>query len=50
MIEKPNQMDEYYNSVFSFGVSPQQSYRKHHLVPFGEFIPLKPFLAGLLMC
>lgn len=32
----------YYNSMFSFGSSPEQSYRKHHLVPFGEFIPLKP--------
>ncbi len=48
MIEKPNQMDEYYNSVFSFGVSPQQSYRKHHLVPFGEFIPLKPFFSWVI--
>ncbi|SOD40753.1 apolipoprotein N-acyltransferase [Nitrosovibrio sp. Nv4] len=35
----------YYNSMFSFGASPDQSYRKHHLVPFGEFIPLK-FLFG----
>jgi apolipoprotein N-acyltransferase len=29
---------EYYNSVFSFGASPAQFYRKSHLVPFGEFI------------
>ncbi|SFN60415.1 apolipoprotein N-acyltransferase [Nitrosospira briensis] len=36
---------EYYNSMFSFGASPDQRYRKHHLVPFGEFIPLK-FLFG----
>ncbi len=36
---------EYYNSMFSFGTSPDQSYRKYHLVPFGEFIPLK-FLFG----
>ena len=34
--------DEYFNSVISFGTSPQQVYRKHHLVPFGEFVPLKP--------
>ena len=29
----------YYNSVFSLGASPTQSYSKTHLVPFGEFIP-----------
>jgi apolipoprotein N-acyltransferase len=31
----------YHNSVLSFGVSPAQTYRKTHLVPFSEFIPLK---------
>lgn len=31
----------YYNSMLSFGASPTQVYRKSHLVPFGEFIPLK---------
>jgi apolipoprotein N-acyltransferase len=29
----------YYNSVVSLGVSPPQIYHKHHLVPFGEFVP-----------
>jgi apolipoprotein N-acyltransferase len=29
----------YFNSVVSRGASPPQSYRKRHLVPFGEFIP-----------
>lgn len=33
---------QYYNSVMSLGSAPQQVYRKHHLVPFGEYIPLKP--------
>ncbi len=31
--------NRYYNSVWSFGASPTQSYSKTHLVPFGEFIP-----------
>lgn len=31
----------YHNSVLSLGVSPAQTYRKTHLVPFSEFIPLK---------
>jgi len=41
MVEAPEGGDNYYNSMFSFGSSPDQRYRKHHLVPFGEFIPLK---------
>ncbi len=32
---------EYYNSAISFNETGIQSYRKNHLVPFGEFIPLK---------
>jgi apolipoprotein N-acyltransferase len=39
---------EYYNSVVSVGASPQQVYRKSHLVPFGEFIPLRPLLAWIV--
>ncbi|MFJ5445892.1 apolipoprotein N-acyltransferase [Methylobacillus methanolivorans] len=33
--------DHYYNSMLSLGTAPEQAYRKTHLVPFGEFIPLK---------
>ncbi|MGH8753732.1 MAG: apolipoprotein N-acyltransferase [Burkholderiales bacterium] len=40
--------DHYYNSVLSFGSSPTQIYRKLHLVPFGEFIPLRPVFGWLL--
>ena len=39
---------EYYNTMFSLGTAPEQSYRKHHLVPFGEFIPLKPVFGWII--
>jgi len=39
---------DYYNSVISVGASPSQSYRKTHLVPFGEFIPLRPVLGAIV--
>jgi len=29
----------YFNSVISLGQAPRQTYRKQHLVPFGEFVP-----------
>lgn len=38
----------YYNSVFTLGTAESQSYRKNHLVPFGEFIPLRPALGWLI--
>ena len=39
----------YYNSVFSLGMSENaQHYRKHHLVIFGEFIPLRPVFGWLI--
>lgn len=31
----------YYNSVISLGSAPSQRYHKVHLVPFGEYLPLK---------
>ena len=40
--------DDYYNSVLSFGSSPPQTYRKSHLVPFGEFVPLRPLFDWFL--
>lgn len=44
----PRGSDQVFNAVVSLGVSPSQSYRKHHLVPFGEFIPLKALLAPVI--
>ncbi len=44
----------YYNSVFALGasenafVAEEQHYRKHHLVIFGEFIPLRPVLGWFI--
>jgi apolipoprotein N-acyltransferase len=34
----------YYNSVVTLGTAPAQLYRKRHLVPFGETIPLEGVL------
>lgn len=38
----------YYNSVMSFGSAPTQVYRKHHLVPFGDYFPLRPVLGWVM--
>ena len=38
----------YYNSVVSVGAAPPQLYRKRHLVPFGETIPLEPVLGWVI--
>jgi apolipoprotein N-acyltransferase len=44
--EKEN--GRYYNSVYSLGSSESQHYRKDHLVPFGEFIPLRSVFGWLI--
>ncbi len=38
----------YYNGVFTLGAAEEQHYRKNHLVPFGEFIPLRFVLGPLI--
>jgi apolipoprotein N-acyltransferase len=40
--------DHYFNSVVSLGTATTQVYRKHHLVPFGETIPLKPLVGWFI--
>jgi apolipoprotein N-acyltransferase len=44
MVNYDRGTQEYFNSAFSLGTAPTQSYSKNHLVPFGEFIPLKQML------
>jgi apolipoprotein N-acyltransferase len=44
----PGEEERIYNSVVSLGAAPPQLYRKHHLVPFGETIPLKPLVGWFI--
>jgi apolipoprotein N-acyltransferase len=37
-----------HNTMMSLGVSPTQHYLKHHLVPFGEFIPLESLIGPVM--
>jgi apolipoprotein N-acyltransferase len=40
--------ERYYNAMLALGASGRDAYYKRHLVPFGEFLPLKPLLGPLL--
>ena len=39
--------NKYFNAMVSLGLQ-EKFYEKQHLVPFGEFIPLKKYLGGIL--
>jgi len=45
---EPGGAPRYYNSVVTVGTAPPQLYRKRHLVPFGETIPLEPVIGWFI--
>lgn len=47
VIERDENRRDYYNSVIVLG-SSSDVYRKQHLVPFGEYIPLEPLSRWLM--
>jgi apolipoprotein N-acyltransferase len=44
----PGDGPRYYNSVVTVGTAPPQLYRKRHLVPFGETIPMEPVVGWFI--
>ena len=44
----PGTTPRYYNSVMSLGSSASQRYRKHHLVPFGDYFPEWAFITWIM--
>jgi apolipoprotein N-acyltransferase len=46
--ERDPAKDTYYNSVVNVGVDAAQVYRKFHIVPFGEYIPLRQVFGWVL--
>lgn len=47
MTETPGKPARYYNSLIALG-DGGGNYRKRHLVPFGEYVPLQSWLRGLI--
>jgi apolipoprotein N-acyltransferase len=45
---EPGRSPRYYNSVVTVGTARPQLYRKRHLVPFGETIPLEPLVGWFI--
>jgi apolipoprotein N-acyltransferase len=48
VVERDPVRGEYYNTVATDGIDQAQVYRKFHIVPFGEYIPLRPVFGWLL--
>lgn len=46
VVKKPD--GRYYNAMISLGISGRDEYFKRHLVPFGEYIPIKSVFGPLL--